>query len=122
MTGSGYHETWCETCCGNHAVEATDGNLWSETDVTLVANGDYVTEDELMDNYFLCCLVTDWYPNDQRCELSNGEAAALESIQDHNKFFDTKYIFEAVKGVWITPDEQETNNDINLEESEAESA
>lgn len=122
MARSGYAETWCDTCCGNHAVEATDGNLWSETDVTLVASGDYVTEDELQDNYFLCSLVTDWYPNDQLCELSNGEAAALESIQDHNRFFDTKYIFEAVKGVWITPDEQETNNDVNLEESEAESA
>jgi len=111
-------ETWCDSCCSNHAVGATDGNLWSEDDVTLVASGDYVTQDELDDNYFYCSLVLDWYHVDQIRRLSNGEVAALESIEDHNRSFDTKYIWEAVTSVYIIPEEQE----INLEESEAQSA
>ena len=116
--GNSRGQTWCESCCSNHAVEATDGNLWAEDDVTLVASGNYVTHYDLDHNYFLCSLVTDWYPIDQLCQLSNGEVAALESIGDHNSWNDTKYIWEAVQGVWITPEEQE----INLEESEAQSA
>ena len=116
--GNSWGQTWCESCCSNHAVEATDGNLWAEDDVTLVASGNYVTHYDLDHNYFLCSLVTDWYPIDQLCQLSNGEVAALESIGDHNSWNDTKYIWEAVQGVWITPEEQE----INLEESEAQSA
>jgi hypothetical protein len=111
-------QTWCHSCCSDQAVEATDGNLWDVDDVTLVASGDYVTQDDLDDNYFCCSLVVDWYPNDQLRQLSNGEVAALESIEDHNSSFDTKYIWEGVTSVYIIPEDQETN----LEESEAQSA
>lgn len=118
----GYSQNWCEGCCDSHAVLCTDGELWQDEDVHLTVCGEYISQEEYENRWFTCALSGEIYHIDSKRSLDNGDHVAIENIEDHNAFFETKYIFDATNDCYFLDAPKPKDDDVILEESEAKSA
>ncbi len=106
---SRYSQYWCQDCVDAHAVETMQGELWSDEYVRYTHCGNYISDPEFENNWFVCDLTEEIYPNEQLQTLTSGGIASIDAIEDHNAFFDLKYRLDNKSGTWTLDDDTADN-------------
>lgn len=102
--GHNNEQSWCRCCVDSNAAVTENGELWSDDCVIHTADCsviDPVTADE---DYFMCMLNGEYYPNELAQVLADGQVVSSESIQDHNarsSITGTIYAYDATREFWF---------------------
>jgi hypothetical protein len=76
---------WCECCVRDNAIECSDGTFWPEDHVVTSGEGEYLSPDQIEDDYFYCELSDDYWKHEDAVSLADGDSVSIQGIQQYNK-------------------------------------